>query len=366
MMLNALPFHIGATDQAVNPGGLPNVYPFELIFEPNLNMLVQPAYAGLEKVLRDAYEIGNTFGTPLAEDKFGKPYTEDFLSFINAAQALPGMGLEIGAGVGYLSRRLLDTGWDMTSLEPGDGYESFWSTYDVNVIRDFFPSPRAQGPYKLVCSYGVLEHVPDPLAHLKAIKTHIVPGGKVIIAVPDCTDEIRVGDPSILFHEHFSYFDAGSLKRLIDLAGMRARVAKSSFGRCLYAVAGVEELDGQDGEVGLETSLIASYPERCKFFIDRVRRHLADMAATGTLGIYCAARGLAMLDRTQPMRFFDDDPAQQGKFIPPFQMPITGRQSLLLAPVDHLVIMSRTFGRRIRDSLRQQGYQGSIVTLDEM
>jgi hypothetical protein len=73
-----------------------------------------------------------------------------------------------------------------------------------------------------------------------------------------------------------------------------------------------------------------------------------------------------VLDRTQPFRFFDDDPAQQGKFLPPFQTQITGRESLLSEPVDHLVIMSRTFGRRIRDSLRQQGYQGNIVTLDEM
>jgi hypothetical protein len=31
-----------------------------------------------------------------------------------------------------------------------------------------------------------------------------------------------------------------------------------------------------------------------------------------------------------------------------------------------LVIMSRTFGGRIRHSLRQQGYSGHIVTLDEM
>jgi hypothetical protein len=45
---------------------------------------------------------------------------------------------------------------------------------------------------------------------------------------------------------------------------------------------------------------------------------------------------------------------------------ITGRDALLLKPMDHLVIMSRTFGRRIRDSLRAQGYAGRIVTLDEM
>ena len=90
------------------------------------------------------------------------------------------------------------------------------------------------------------------------------------------------------------------------------------------------------------------------------------MAATGTLGVYCAARGLPLLDHTHTMCFFDDDPAQLGKFLPPFQVAIAGREVLFAKPVDHLVVMSRTFGQRIRDSLRQQGYRGSIFTLDEM
>jgi hypothetical protein len=366
MKLKMLPFHIGAIEEAVNPSGLPNAYPFELIFDPQLRMLVQPASAELEKVLRDAYAVGNAFGTPLAEDKFGKPYAEDFLSFIHAAQAEPGCGLEIGAGVGYLTRRLLDAGWDMTSLEPGDGYESFWSIYDVNVIRDFFPSQCATGPYQLVCSYGVLEHVSDPLSFLKAIKNHLVPGGKAVIAVPDCTDEIRAGDPSILFHEHFNYFDAGSLMRLIEFAGMKAKVTKSRFGRCLYAVAAVEQIDCKGGDAGLDLALVKSYPERCQQFVERVRARLTEMATTGSLGVYCAARGLSLFDPAQPMRFFDDDPAQQGKFLPPFPFAIAGRDDLFANPVNNLVIMSRTFGQRIRESLRQQGYQGHIITLDEM
>lgn len=366
MKLNTLPFHIGATEQAVNPCGLPNTYPFELVFDSYRGMLVQPTYSDLEQVLRDAYAIGQAFGTPLAEDKFGKPYAEDFLSFIQTAQAEPKRCLEIGAGVGYLTRRLIDAGWDMTSLEPGQGYEPFWSIYGIEVIQEFFPSHLAPGPYELVCSYGVLEHVPDPLSFLIAIKDHLALGGRAVISVPDCTDEIRAGDPSILFHEHFNYFDAGSLRRLIELAGMKACVVKSRFGRCLYAVAGMERGDSAGDEPSLDLELVESYPERCQHFVQRVRGRLSDMASTGTLGVYCAARGLPLLDPLQSMRFFDDDPAQQGKFLPPFLVAIAGRDELLAKPVDHLVIMSRTFGQRIGDSLRQQGYQGNIVTLDEM
>lgn len=366
MKLNALPFHIGATEQPVNPAGLPNTYPFELVFDAYREMLVQPVHAELDQVLRDAYAVGQAFGTPLAEDKFGKPYAEDFLHFIQAAQPEPGSGLEIGAGVGYLTRCLLDRGWDMISLEPGQGYEPFWSRYGVNVIREFFPSPQAPGPYQLVCCYGVLEHVSDPLSFLRYIKSHLALGGKAVISVPDCTDEISAGDSSMLFHEHFNYFEAGSLQRLIGLAGMKTKVIKSSFGRCLYAVASIESLDDEGSEPGLDLAVVASYPERCQHFVERMHARLSELLATSSLGVYCAARGLALLDRTQPMRFFDDDPAQQGKFLPPFQTPITGRETLLSVPVDHLVIMSRTFGQRIRKSLREQGYRGNITTLNEV
>ena len=120
------------------------------------------------------------------------------------------------------------------------------------------------------------------------------------------------------------------------------------------------------GERGLEREVMASYPERCGRFVERVRDKICGFAAQGTVGVYCAPRALALLDRTQSFRFFDDDPAQQGKFLSPFQTQITGRESLLSAPVDHLVIMSRTFGQRILDNLRQQGFRGSIVSLDEM
>lgn len=366
MILNDLPFHIGASEQAVNPRGLPNVYPFELVFDSTLSMLVQPANADLEKILRDTYAVGQAFGTPLAEDEFGKPYAEDFLSFIQSAQPQPGLGLEIGAGVGYLTRLLLNAGWNMTSLEPGQGYESFWRTYGVNVIQEYFPSPRAHGPFQLICSYGVLEHVPDPLSFLIAIRNHLAPKGRAVISVPDCSEEIRAGDPSILFHEHLNYFDAGSLLRLAELAGMKAKVTKSRFGRCLYAVIGIDEPEGESGDNGLDRALVASYPGRCEHFVQRVRCRLSDMAMKGSLGFYCAARGLPLLNAELTMRFFDDDPAQQGKYLPPFQIAIAARDNLMGFPVDNLVIMSRTFGQHIRTSLRQEGYQGSIFTLDEL
>jgi 2-polyprenyl-3-methyl-5-hydroxy-6-metoxy-1,4-benzoquinol methylase len=367
MKLDNLPFHIGVTETASNPVGLPDTWPFILHFDQQRGVITQHVTQELLETLELAYKAGQLIGTPLADDSFGKPYADDFLRFISQLGLTCGAkAIEIGAGVGYLTRRLKDAGLQIVGIEPGRGYATYWEKNEVEIVNDFFPTPQVTGHFDLICSYAVLEHIADPTKFLKNVRNQLTPGGIAVFSVPDCTDEIASGDPAILFHEHVSYFDAGSLTRLIESVDMHAVVVKSGFGRCLYAIASLHKRLDVQGASALELEVIASYPERCSLFIERVRQKISEMTLQGTVGIYCAARGLALLDRMQLLRFFDDDPAQQGKFLPPFYSIIMGREALLSAPVDNLVIMSRTFGKQIRDSLFQQGYQGRIFTLDEI
>ena len=368
MKLENLPFHIGGTEEAVNPAGLPNTWPFILQLNKLWCTITQQVTPELLGILDQAYRAGQLIGTPLAEDPYGKPYADDFLHFIDKLGLPHGANaIEIGAGVGYLTRRLKEAGLRIVGIEPGCGYAAYWEKNGVEIVNDFFPTSRVTGRFDLICSYAVLEHITEPAEFLKDVRNHLASDGVAVFSVPDCTAEIASGDPSILLHEHISYFDAGSLTRLIQSVGMNVVVKKSGYGRCLYAIASLKQHIGVGGgERGLAPEVIESYPDRCMKYIERVRRELVGMTAHGTLGVYCAARGLALLDPEWPVRFFDDDPSQQEKFLPPFKAVIEGRDDLFATPVDNLVILSRTFGHRIRDSLREQGYGGSIITLDEI
>lgn len=368
MILNNMPFHVGASITATNPAGLPDTWPFSLYFDNSLGLLMQRATPDLLGILDDAYRAGQLIGTPLAEDSYGKPYADDFLLFIEQIGLSSGAkAIEIGAGVGYITRRLKDVGYRITGIEPGREYARYWEKYGVNILNDFFPTPRLTGRFDLICSYAVLEHIAEPSEFLRDIRNQLAPKGVAIFSVPDCTDEISAGDPSILFHEHFSYFDSGSLARLIESVGMYATVMKSAYGRCLYAIATLKKQPVLlENDKGLAYELVASYPSRCSVFIEDMRSRISKLAECGTVGVYCASRGLVLLDPTWRLRFFDDDPQLQGKFLPPFRVNIESRDKLIAEPVDYLVIMSRTFGRRIRDSLREHGYPGNILTLDEM
>lgn len=365
MKISSFPFHIGPTVGPHNPSGLPDAWSFSCDFDVASGALVQPATPELLDLLDRAYRTGQLIGTPLAGDDFGKPYADDFISFINEVACGGHTALEIGAGVGYTLRRMLDAGWQAIGVEPGKGYEAHWKHHGVDVINDFFPSVRTPGPFDLIYSYAVLEHIADTNRFLTEIRKRLSPGGVAVFSVPDCTSEIVSGDPAILLHEHFNYFNAETLVSVLWRAGFDAVVRKSTYGRCLYAVARpYHEKPQPPGRADL--TVLESYPQRAQGFIERSRARLAALLAEGSVGIFCPARALALLDPAMPVRFFDDDRSQQGKYLPPFPAPIEDRTALLNHPVETVVIMSRTFGEAICRSLRADGYSGSILTIQEI
>ena len=354
LLIPDLPFHIGPTETPSNPQGVPDTFPFELDFDPGRAMLVQRNRPELQELLDRAYRLGMEIGTPLADDPYGTPYAEDFLAFVRARAVPPGRVLEIGAGVGYLSKRLQDAGWTVDSLEPGTGYEDHWRRFGLDVINDYFPSTRAQGPYDLICCYAVLEHIPDPGAFLAAVRAHLGLGGTFVVSVPDCAVEIAIGDPAMLLHEHYNYFDDRALRVLLERSGFAAEMRPSGFGRAIYAAARAAAGGTQETAADNAARAAETFPARCNAFIQRARSRLADLARRGTLGIYCPTRALATLAKDIDCRFFDDSPALQGRFVPPFSAPIEPRSALLERPVDVLVIMSHTFAEKLGAELQRQ------------
>ena len=55
-------------------------------------------------------------------------------------------------------------GWQVTSVEPGVGYEQFWESHGVEVINDFFPTKLVKGQFDAIIFYTVLEHIKDTKA----------------------------------------------------------------------------------------------------------------------------------------------------------------------------------------------------------
>ena len=74
-----------------------------------------------------------------------------------------------------------------------------------------------KGPFEIVVVRRLLEHAFDVSALLGALKSLLVPGGSLVLEVPDCEGPFDQVDVSSLWEEHVSYFTEASLERSLGL-----------------------------------------------------------------------------------------------------------------------------------------------------
>ncbi|MDD5493032.1 MAG: class I SAM-dependent methyltransferase [bacterium] len=358
--LPALPFY---WQPLTKPAGnsLPDKLSFTLYYDPVWQLLRQKAAASLKAKLRSAYSTGSEISGLMDEQGIGRQYADDFLVFIK--EVFPGTKLrgknilEIGCGTGYLLSRLEKNDNRVLGLEPGFGQIG---KYRIPVKREFFPAADlTRHTFDLVIGYALLEHLPDPGQFLRQIKTQLNGQGVLLLAVPDCTEQIRNGDISMLLHEHYSYFTIHSLRRVLTGSGFRIlSLRRSDFGGCLYAAAVLSvKHSAKANQAGpIELKYIPAIRKNLSVLSDFLRQY-----KNKTIGIYVPLRALNALyllknDITEAgiiLRFIDDSPHLHGKYLPGFRIRVENRKELLINPPDLVLIYSYTFGPKIEAGLKQ-------------
>lgn len=145
--------------------------------------------------------------------------------------------LEIGCGIGALLRAVaeLPNAGELTGIEPSpdmrdrarprlpEGTRLLGGTFSTNTFDD--------GAFDLVAGSHILEHVPDPTAHLADIRSKVRPGGVLFLEVPHETElgvrEITVARQKNLMH--LLFFDRETLLAALRTAGWHVLHA-SDFG----------------------------------------------------------------------------------------------------------------------------------------
>lgn len=364
--VNDMPFCLGPTSNPYNPNDLPNVFPFQFEINYELGRLEQIFNNKLHHLLVQAYKIGNEMGTPSDNTSLGIPYVEDFLRFIDLHTEKKGRLLEIGAGTGFLSKCLRDAGWSVESIEPGDGYKKYWQKYNVEVVNDFFPSELIKGKYDVIVFYTVLEHIKDTNTFLNNVKKHLKSNGEIFLAVPDCSIEIKEGDPAIFCHEHFQYFTLTSLMSTLFNSGLDFKIVNSSFGRSLYAYAKIGKNLLLNIDVSCAIKEIQNFIKKINEFKSAVNENIIEWQSHGRVGIYCPIRILNIISPNLKLEFFDDAENLHGKYYPPFHAKIKNRSELLSNPPRNLLIASRTFGQTIKDELLSSGIKSEIHLIKDV
>ena len=148
-----------------------------------------------------------------------------FLGQLERANATSGELLELGCGLGYF---LSEAAAHYTGLTATD--------YSLGALDEIAPSLAdtylggldavpLEKQFRCVAMIQVLEHIYDPVGHLRAVRERLHPDGVAAVVVPNYNSPLRwllqKRWPSFKVPEHVMYFQEASLRKAFELAGYR-------------------------------------------------------------------------------------------------------------------------------------------------
>jgi len=140
----------------------------------------------------------------------------------------PGALLDIGCSLGYFVEAANARRWQASGIEisPHAAEEARKLGLDVRagVLED---AGYSNGAFDCVTMWDVLEHVPDPTAHMLEVRRVLADGGLVVIGTPNLGHILfrikRERWRHLKPREHIFYFRKSSISRLLAKTGFDAR-----------------------------------------------------------------------------------------------------------------------------------------------
>jgi SAM-dependent methyltransferase len=114
------------------------------------------------------------------------PYSSH--SILLARLPEPGRGLrvlDVGCGNGYLAERLAGRGYAVTGIEQPEGVSREFPGSVRFIAADLEGELPDVGMQDIIVCADILEHLRDPAALLKRLRSHLSPGGHFLCSLPN-------------------------------------------------------------------------------------------------------------------------------------------------------------------------------------
>jgi SAM-dependent methyltransferase len=164
--------------------------------------------------------------------------------------------LDVGCGPGSFLALGAERGWEAVGLEPSTAAAAHARGLGLTIVEEHLDADTAGGlgTFDAVHLSNVLEHVHDPRATLDLVRGLLAPGGVVLVVVPNdfnpfqrAAHEARGLPPWwVAPPHHVNYFDHGSLRRLVERAGLIVLEAGASFPIDLFLLMGDHYVGDED------------------------------------------------------------------------------------------------------------------------
>jgi 2-polyprenyl-3-methyl-5-hydroxy-6-metoxy-1,4-benzoquinol methylase len=143
--------------------------------------------------------------------------------------------LDVGCGAGFFIKAAEEAGWEAVGIE----VSKLSSRYGREIVRADVRTGRledagfAPASFDMVTMLDLVEHLPDPLATLRAASAVLKPGGILIVSTPDFRSLSGriLGRSWAVFSpgEHLAVFNARTLAMVLNKAGFRVQAMKNLF-----------------------------------------------------------------------------------------------------------------------------------------
>jgi SAM-dependent methyltransferase len=353
------------------PGDPPERVPFTFDYDPRLDLFIERRSEKLTALLSDIYSRSANVGFMQDGHSLINSYGADFWRFLTDLLAeYPAKNiLEVGCGGCVLLERLKDLGKQVIGVDPSPFASEAGRRKGIEVIQEFFPPRSLHFRPDLIFQVDVLEHIEDPLSFLLAQAECLNEDGLIVVNVPDCSRSIDRGDISMALHQHVNMFDYISLPATFRAAGLEVvKLERSRYGAALYCAARKARVERRAPAAdGRRWDLFRSKAHRSAHsFQNHVERATQRDEKIGFFMPQRAFPYLGLIDWFEDFRIFDNANMWHNRYLDGIDARVENQADLVARPVDHVFVMSLSFGKEVADTLRRDVPGMKITTLDEI
>ena len=189
------------------------------------------------------YEYSYTSSNSEFSKKYWQSYFTDIVN--SGIISTDSKILEIGSNDGYLLSVFQKHGFDVLGFDSSKKMVDLANNNKVKTIHSLFnkiSSEKLQSKYDLIIANNVFNHSNDPIDFLKGVKQSLSQNGIFVFEVPYWLDTIKDYRFDQIYHEHVSYFNVKSAKKILNKVGLN--------------IFNVERTDYHGGSIRVYSSII--------------------------------------------------------------------------------------------------------------
>jgi hypothetical protein len=282
--------------------------------------------------------------------------------------------LEVGCGQGTFLACVAETAG--SRLRSADGFDPAYrgsgsNEASIRFYSDYFDQRTAallSARPNVVVSRHTIEHVADPVAFLRAIRSGLGEDSEALIFIETPDVDWIIANCAIqdFFYEHCSLFTADALRLALSRAGFRNACVETVFGgQYLWASANV----GAPDEPVMDRCL-PEVRSPTDDFVERWRDRVRSAKTKGRVALWGAgAKGVTFVLLVDPAgelvdHVIDINPAKQGHHLPVCALPVVGPETASSLEPKTIFVMNPIYLREIAETAAAVGISAELVPIN--